>query len=129
MANREKFPYAEDWREDVPVLIELGIVQAISKHLTENQPSTTGAVREGLHCRVVWSQRNWYKDGQPFLNIEYIYPSLIFGENEVGSHGVDDELLQIDDPEVIERLIELADKRTVNIHNTNPTEYKEAVPK
>ncbi len=129
MANREPFPYDEDWRQDLPVLIETGVVQSISKHLTTTRPSTTQAVREGLHCRTVWSQWNWSNDGEQFLNVEYRFPSIIFGENETGHVAVGDGPLETITPQVIEVLSELASTRTLDIWDVEPYKREHAVPK
>ncbi len=126
MSDREPFPYSEDWKRDFPVLIETGILQAISRHLTKTRPNTTKGVREGLHCRVVRSSWDFIDDGEPFVNIQFKFPSIIAFENDDGHYVLYEDPLNINDTETLDKLSNLADSRTTEVWNSYTGKFSPA---
>ena len=115
MADREPFPYVDDWRKDVPALMNMGVMSAVAKGIITLHPSHAGRVAEVLHCRAVWSEWSFSNNGERFLNIQYRYPSILFGENEIGQFPVDEDPLRAIGQDHYEALAELADTRTTEI--------------
>ncbi len=117
MADREHFPYQDDWRRDTSVLMQLGIMSTIARALVERHPSDADRIFGVLHCRTVWSEWDFSNEGNAFLNVQYKYPSVIYGENEHGHFLLDEGPLQTDDPETLAVLSDLADRRTMEVHH------------
>ncbi|MDB5163867.1 MAG: hypothetical protein JWS12_485 [Candidatus Saccharibacteria bacterium] len=116
MADREPFPYGEEWRTDLPMLFKLGVVQALAEHIVSQWPRNS-QVYEGLHCQTVWSEWDWHREGQRHLRIRYKYPSNLYGENEVGSLAADGEVFGLDEDRLRE-LEQLADNRPIETWKT-----------
>jgi hypothetical protein len=121
MADREGFPYSEDWRRDAPVLMRLGIMPTIAGLVSERRPVDSDRIAEALHCRTVRSEWDFSQGGKPFINIQYKYPSILFNENEMGHYDLEDLPLHLDDPETLAELEKLANTRTTEIWNAFPS--------